>query len=332
MSKLLEVENLHTVFHTYAGTVQAVRGVSLSIEPGQVLGIVGESGCGKSVTMLSILGLLDEIGEVTKGNVTFDEKNLRDLSDKNLQHIRGNDIGMIFQDPMTSLNPAYRIGDQLTEHLRIHKKMDKKQAMAKARKILVEVGIPNPDQRLKQYPHEFSGGMRQRVMIAMALITEPKLLIADEPTTALDVTIQAQILEILKDLRKTHGTAIILITHDLGIVAEMCDSVCVMYGGKIVERAHVRDLYYTTRHPYTKGLLASVPNPHEVDGQKLTPIAGQPPDLINPPTGCPFAARCSYAMQMCTVSMPEVIRYENGAEVACFLHHRQVIEQKGRMI
>lgn len=325
---ILDVKNLSTVFHSYVGTVQAVRDVSLSVDKGGSLGIVGESGCGKSVTMLSILGLLDDIGEITGGEIVFDGTSLKGVSDKDLQKIRGNKVGMIFQDPMTSLNPAYTVGDQLTEHLRIHKKVDKRVAMERARKALGEVGIPNPEERLRQYPHEFSGGMRQRVMIAMALITEPKLLIADEPTTALDVTIQAQILDILKSLRKTHNTAIILITHDLGIVADMCENVNVMYGGKIVERAPVRDLFYRTLHPYTKGLLNSVPNPENLDKRKLMPIPGQPPDLINPPKGCPFVARCPYAMKLCAAAMPETIVFDTGREVSCWLHHPQVIKER----
>jgi len=330
MENLLEVRGLETVFDTWSGMVRAVRGVDLAVRPGESIGIVGEFGCGKSVTMLSILGLLDDIGKVVKGEVIFDGKPIHTASEKELQGIRGRHIGMIFQDPMTSLNPVYTVGDQLTEHLYVHRKIGRKDAWAKAREALGEVGIPEPEARLKQYPHEFSGGMRQRVMIAMALITGPKLLIADEPTTALDVTIQAQIMELLQRLRKNHGTAVILITHDLGVVADFCERVYVMYGGKIIEHAPVRDLYYRTSHPYTQGLLGSVPNPETLADHELTPIPGQPPDLLHPPAGCPFVDRCPQAMKLCAGTMPPAFTVDQGHDVACWLHHPQIAREAVR--
>ena len=278
MSKLLEVKNLKTTFKTHVGDVQAVRGVSFQLEKGEALGIVGESGCGKSVTMMTIMRLLGNNSKIEADNITFDGLDITNATEKEMQLIRGNDMSMIFQDPMTSLNPLFTIGDQLTEHLIKHKKISKKQARQEAIKMLDMVGIPSPEKRLKQYPHEFSGGMRQRVMIAMSLICEPKLIIADEPTTALDVTIQAQILDLMKDLKEKLNSSIILITHDLGVVADLCSRINVMYGGTIVEEGTAEDIFYRSKHPYTWGLLRSVPNPKSELKEKLIPIDGQPPD------------------------------------------------------
>ena len=299
MSKLLEVKNLKTSFKTHIGDVQSVRGVSFHLNKGEALGVVGESGCGKSVTMMTIMRLLGENAKIEAETITFDNKDITKPTEKLMQTIRGNDMSMIFQDPMTSLNPLFTVGDQLTEHLIKHKKISKKEAKEKAIKMLDMVGIPSPEKRLKQYPHEFSGGMRQRVMIAMSLICEPKLIIADEPTTALDVTIQAQILDLMKDLKEKLDTSIILITHDLGVVADLCSRINVMYGGVIVEEGTTEDIFYRGKHPYTWGLLRSVPNPKSELKEKLIPIEGQPPDLLKPPVGCPFTARCDYAMRIC---------------------------------
>ncbi|WP_238884886.1 ABC transporter ATP-binding protein [Clostridium sp. YIM B02551] len=321
MSKLLEVKDLKTSFFTHVGEVKSVRGISFSLEKGEALGIVGESGCGKSVTMMSIMKLLQENGKITDGEVDFNGKDITKFSEKEMEKIRGNEMGMIFQDPMTSLNPVFTVGQQLTEHYIKHKKVSKAEADKKAIEMLNLVGIPSPEKRMKQYPHEFSGGMRQRVMIAMALICEPKLLIADEPTTALDVTIQAQILELMKKLKDELGTSIILITHDLGVVADVCSKINVMYGGLIVETGDVREIFYNPRHPYTWGLLGSVPNPKKLLKEKLTPIEGQPPDLLNPPAGCPFAARCKYAMKVCLENQPPLMEIGENHRAACWLNH-----------
>lgn len=320
MNKLLEVKNLKTSFFTQFGEVQAVGGVSFDLEYGQVLGIVGESGCGKSVTMMSIMKLLDDNGKVKEGNVRFEGEDIVSLSEDEMCKIRGNDISMIFQDPMTSLNPLMTIGNQLMEPLRIHKKMSKDEAYKKSIELLELVGIPSPKDRMKQYPHEFSGGMRQRVMIAMALSCNPKLLIADEPTTALDVTIQAQILEIMKDIKEKLNTSIILITHDLGVVADICDRINVMYGGIVVEKGDAREIFYESRHPYTWGLMESVPNPNTLIRERLKPIDGQPPDLFKPPKGCPFFARCSHAMKVCENNRPPLFEISKGHEAACWLN------------
>lgn len=321
MSKLLEVKNLRTSFSTYAGDVQAVRGVSFYLDKGEALGIVGESGCGKSVTMMSIMRLLSDNGKLTDGEITFDGKMISGYSEREMESIRGNDIGMIFQDPMTSLNPVFTVGDQLIEPLIKHRKISKKEATEQAIKILELVGIPSPEKRIKQYPHEFSGGMRQRVMIAMSLICEPKLIIADEPTTALDVTIQAQILDLMKDLKTKLNTSIILITHDLGVVADICSRINVMYGGIVVETGTTRDIFYKGRHPYTWGLLNSVPNPKSTVKEKLQPIDGQPPDLLKPPVGCPFTARCKYSMKICLEKQPPLFDLSEGHKCACWLCH-----------
>ncbi|MPM41073.1 Oligopeptide transport ATP-binding protein OppD [bioreactor metagenome] len=321
MSRLLEVKNLKTSFKTHIGDVQAVRGVSLHLDKGEALGIVGESGCGKSVTMMSIMRLLADNAIIDSEEITFNGKNITNPTEKEMQEIRGNEMAMIFQDPMTSLNPLFTVGQQLTEHLIKHKKVSKAEANDLAIKMLDMVGIPSPEKRLKQYPHEFSGGMRQRVMIAMSLICEPKLIIADEPTTALDVTIQAQILDLMKDLKEKINSSIILITHDLGVVADLCTRINVMYGGIVVEEGTDEDIFYNARHPYTWGLLNSVPNPKSEVKEKLTPIEGQPPDLLKPPVGCPFAARCKYAMKVCIEKQPPLFEISKGHKSACWLCH-----------
>ena len=327
MEKILEIKNLNTSFFTHVGEVKAVRNVSITLEKGRALGIVGESGSGKSVTMLSIMKLLTDNGKLTDGQILFDNKDITNYNNKEMRTIRGNAIGMIFQDPMTSLNPVLTIEKQMIEPIMLHKKVSKQEAKKLAIDMLKLVNIPSPEARLKQYPHEFSGGMRQRVMIAIALSCNPKLIIADEPTTALDVTIQAQILELFKDIRQNLNTSIILITHDLGIVADLCDSVNVMYGGCIVERGTTREIFYNPRHPYTWGLLNSVPNPNNLIREKLKPIEGQPPDLLDPPKGCPFAPRCDYAMEVCLNDMPQDFEIKetdsksSSHSAACWLNH-----------
>lgn len=321
MEKLLEIKNLHTSFYTHVGEVKAVRGVSLDLDKGEAIGIVGESGSGKSITMMSTMRLLTDNGKITEGQVLFDEKDLSKLREKEMEKIRGNEIGMIFQDPMTSLNPVFTIGEQLIEPLIKHKKMSKTDAFKKAVEMLKLVGIPSPEKRMKQYPHEFSGGMRQRAMIAMSLVCAPKLLIADEPTTALDVTIQAQILELMKDLKTKIDMSIILITHDLGVVADVCNRIYVMYGGTIVESGTSRDIFYNPKHPYTWGLLRSVPNPKEDIKERLKPIEGTPPDLLKPPAGCPFAPRCEYTLKVCLTERPPHFEINEGHCSACWLNH-----------
>ncbi|MGL5189957.1 MAG: ABC transporter ATP-binding protein [Cetobacterium sp.] len=322
MKKLLEVKNLKTSFTTHHGEVQAVRGVTFDLLKGEVLGVVGESGSGKSITMMSIMKLLEENGEIKEGEITFNNERIDRLTEKEMNSIRGDKISMIFQDPMTSLNLLIPIGKQITETLIVHKGMSKKDAFEKGVQLLEDVGIPMGRTRMKQYPHEFSGGMRQRVMIAMALATNPELLIADEPTTALDVTIQAQILDLMRKIKKTSDTSIILITHDLGVVAEMCDRINVMYGGVIVEQGMTRDIFYNTKHPYTLGLLKSVPNPERVGKEKLKPIMGTPPDLLNPPKGCPFYQRCEYSMKVCKDNMPPFFEIDENHRSACWLNHK----------
>ncbi|MGL5981750.1 MAG: ABC transporter ATP-binding protein [Cetobacterium sp.] len=322
MEKLLEVKNLKTSFSTHHGEVQAVRGVSFDLFKGEVLGVVGESGSGKSITMMSIMKLLEENGKIKEGEILFNGERIDGLTEKEMNKIRGDKISMIFQDPMTSLNLLIPIGKQIIETLIVHKGMSKKDAFEKGVELLDAVGIPMGRTRMGQYPHEFSGGMRQRVMIAMALATNPELLIADEPTTALDVTIQAQILELMKKIKKTSDTSIILITHDLGVVAEMCDRVNVMYGGVIVEQGVTRDIFYNTKHPYTLGLLKSVPNPERIGKEKLKPIMGTPPDLLSPPAGCPFYQRCDFAMKVCKDSMPPFFEIDGNHKSACWLNHK----------
>ena len=319
MVKLLEVIELATHFYTAEGVVKAVDGVSYDLEEGETLGLVGESGCGKSVSALSVMRLIPwPPGKIVGGQVLFDGENLLDLADAGMRRIRGNKIAMVFQEPMTSLNPVLTIGRQLTETLELHLRMDKRSARQRAAELIQMVGIPDAERRLSQYPHQFSGGMRQRIMIAMALSCNPKLLIADEPTTALDVTIQAQILELMKTLCRDFGTALIIITHNLGVVARYADRVNVMYAGKIVERGTAREIYGDPRHPYTLGLLHSVPRLDEPRKQKLDPIEGQPPDLIELPPGCSFRERCRFAVDRCAVEVPPLMDVSNGHTSACW--------------
>lgn len=302
--KLLSVRDLKTSFFTHVGEVKAVRGISFDVNEGEVLGIVGESGSGKSVTSLSIMGLLQYPGRVVDGEILLNGKDILTYSKDQMRKVRGKEIAMIFQDPMTSLNPVYTIGNQVMEMILEHEKMTKREARARAIEMLKLVGIPAAEKRIDSYPHEFSGGMRQRVMIALALSCNPKLLIADEPTTALDVTIQAQILSLIKSLNKQFGMTTMLITHDLGVVATVCDKVAVMYGGLIMEYGTVDEIFYHPRHPYTMGLLGSIPHVDGGEKRRLIPIDGTPPDLINPPKGCPFSTRCKYCMNVCTREQP----------------------------
>ena len=318
---LLEVKNLNTSFHIGVGTVQAVRGVSFSVAEGESIGIVGESGSGKTQTMLSVMGLLPAYAEITADSMLFNGRELTKLTAKEMRAIQGSEIGMIFQDPMTSLNPLFTVENQLTEPLRIHQKMSKAQARARALELLNLVEIPNPEARLKQYPHEFSGGMRQRVMIAIAIACNPKMVIADEPTTALDVTIQAQILDLLNHLKQETKTSIIMITHDLGVIASMCSRILVMYGGTICEEGTAREIFYDARHPYTWGLLNSIPKIHGDPNEKLIPIHGTPPDMLMPPKGCPFAPRCSHCMPVCREYMPPRSVLSDTHAVSCHLMH-----------
>ncbi|MBE6069219.1 MAG: ABC transporter ATP-binding protein [Clostridium lundense] len=323
MSHLLEVKDLKVTFHTYAGEVQSVRGVSFHVDKGETLAIVGESGCGKSVTSKSIMRLIPTPpGDIKEGSqILFDGKDVLKMSDKELRDLRGEDISMIFQDAMTSLNPTMKIGDQIAENLIIHRGMNKKEALDEAVKMLKLVNIPNADKRVSQYPHEFSGGMRQRAMIAMALACNPKVLIADEPTTALDVTIQAQIMDLIRELQDKLGTAVILITHDLGVVAGVATKIQVMYAGMIIERGTREELFYNSKHPYTWALLQSVPRLDTKHKNELYSIPGTPPDLLKPPVGCPFASRCAYRMEICNEEMPEVTKLSETHEVQCWLQH-----------
>lgn len=302
--KLLSVRDLKTSFFTHVGEVKAVRGISFDVNEGEVLGIVGESGSGKSVTSLSIMGLLQYPGRVVDGEILLNGEDILTYSKNQMRKVRGKEIAMIFQDPMTSLNPVYTIGNQIMEMILEHEKMTKREARARAIEMLKLVGIPAAEKRIDSYPHEFSGGMRQRVMIALALSCNPKLLIADEPTTALDVTIQAQILSLIKSLNKQFGMTTMLITHDLGVVATVCDKVAVMYGGLIMEYGTADEIFYHPRHPYTMGLLGSIPHVDGGEKRRLIPIDGTPPDLINPPKGCPFSTRCKYCMNVCTQEQP----------------------------
>ncbi len=319
MEKILEVQDLHVHFSTYGGQVQAVRGVSFHVAKGETLAIVGESGCGKSVTVNAIMRLIpDPPGKITGGSVRFQGKELTDLPEKAMRNIRGVDISMIFQDPMTALNPTLTIGTQLMEGLREHQRISGRKATQKALEMMHLVGIPNPKERMKQYPHQFSGGMQQRIVIAMALICEPELLIADEPTTALDVTIQAQILDLFERIQERTGVSIILITHDLGVVAKVADRIAVMYAGKIVETGAKKEIFYHPEHPYTKGLLKSVPR-LDIEGEKLLPIDGTPPDLFSPPKGCPFTARCHFAMEVCDKVYPLGSELSESHHVDCWL-------------
>lgn len=317
MNNLLELDNLQTTFRTRDGDVHAVRGVSFHVQPGELVGIVGESGCGKSVTCKSIIQLLGSNGRITGGQIRFDNDDLAQKTPEQMRAIRGNQIAMIFQDPMTALNPVLTIGKQMAEILMRNKGLNKKAARAASIAMLEQVGIAEAERRYDQYPHEFSGGMRQRVMIAIALSCDPKLLIADEPTTALDVTIQAQILRLLKSLQQKTHTAILLITHDLGVVAQVCSRVVVMYGGLVMEEGSVEDIFYRPAHPYTQGLLASLPHPEQTS-HRLSPIEGSPPGLLNPPPGCPFAERCPQRMPQCE-RQPAFYSPKPGHRAACWL-------------
>jgi len=316
---ILSVDNIVTQFNTAEGTVYAVNGVSFDLRAGELLGVVGESGCGKSVTMMSLVKLIPmPPAKIVKGSAVFDNKDLIQMDLEELQGIRGGQIGFIFQDPMTSLNPVLTVGYQLTEALRLHKGMSKRAARARAVEILELVGIPLAKKRLNDFPHQFSGGMRQRVMIAIALSCEPKVLIADEPTTALDVTIQAQILDLVKRLRQELGMAIIWVTHDLGVVASLADRVMVMYSGFIVERADVKQLYGNPKHPYTIALLQTLPELEGERAERLESIEGQPPDQLRAPTSCPFAPRCSYAFDRCSQENPLLQNVSSQHEVTCW--------------
>ncbi|MCT4606046.1 MAG: ABC transporter ATP-binding protein [Marinisporobacter sp.] len=319
--RILEVKNLYTSFFTHVGEVKAIRGVSFHLDKGEAIGLVGESGSGKSVTSMSIMRLLQYPGKITEGEMTFKDQNIRKLSEREMQSIRGNEIAMIFQDPMTSLNPVYTVGNQIIEAIRKHQKLSKKEARQKAIEMLKIVGIPSPEKRMDNYPHEFSGGMRQRAMIAMALSCEPSLLIADEPTTALDVTIQAQILELMKELKEKINTSIILITHDLGVVADVCSRILVMYGGLIMEEGTTEQIFYNPKHPYTCGLLKSIPRLDLGQKERLVPIEGTPPDLLKPPKGCPFADRCSYTMKICEEVKPPYFEVGENHRCMCWLLH-----------
>jgi oligopeptide transport system ATP-binding protein len=322
VENLLEVRDLHVSFDTYGGAVKAVRGVSFDVKKGECVAIVGESGCGKSVTAQSLMKLIPmPPGKIVQGSIKFDGREIVPLSDQEMQRVRGWDIGMIFQDPMTSLNPTMTIGRQIAEGLVKHQGISWAEARTKALQMLQHVGIPRPEERLDSYPYQFSGGMRQRVMIAIALACNPKLLIADEPTTALDVTIQAQILEVMKRLKKEFDTSIILITHDLGVVAGMADRVVVMYAGQVVEQGTVDDIFYRPQHPYTWGLLRSVPRLDDTEKRQLASIPGTPPDLFAPPAGCSFADRCDHAMAVCRQFQPELTRLSSEHEVHCWLKH-----------
>ena len=321
MENLLEVKNLNTSFRIGVGTVQAVRGISFHVGQGESVGIVGESGSGKSVTMLSVMGLLPNYADISADSILFDGREMTKLGPKELRAMHGSEIGMVFQDPMTSLNPLFNVESQLTEPLRIHQGMNKTQARARALELLRQVEIPNPEARLKQYPHELSGGMRQRVMIAIAIACGPKMVIADEPTTALDVTIQAQILDLLNHLKHSTKTSIIMITHDLGVIASMCSRILVMYGGTIAEEGTAREIFYEPRHPYTWGLLNSIPKLTGDPNEKLIPINGTPPDMLMPPKGCPFAPRCRYCMPVCREYMPPRTVLSDTHAVACHLMH-----------
>jgi oligopeptide transport system ATP-binding protein len=362
MSKILEVKNLETSFFTHLGEVKAVRNISWDLKKGGILGIVGESGSGKSVSSLSIMRLVESPGRIKNGQILFDGLDLTQLTEKEMQDFRGSEISMIFQDPMTSLNPVFSIQNQMIEVIRRHMhiteekareeaseiKDDKKreavleliaqgitrsynkdEAIARAIEYLTLVGIPEPESRIKQYPFEFSGGMRQRALIAMALSCEPKLLIADEPTTALDVTIQAQILNLLKGIQKELSTSIIFITHDLGVIAEVCDDVVVMYGGMVMEKGSVNDIFYNPQHPYTRGLHQSIPK--DIVGQKerLVPIDGSPPDLLNPPKGCPFSPRCKYAMEICLEKPAPAYKISETQVSACWLQDKDAPDVDG---
>lgn len=326
---LVDIRHERLSFFTPVGEVKALNDISLHIREGEVLGVVGESGSGKSVTSYSLMGLVPYPGKLLDGDIFFNGHHINLMSERELRKIRGNEVSMIFQDPMTSLNPVFTVGNQIREVILLHTGMNHKQANDRARELLQLVGISEPDKRLRQYPHELSGGMRQRVMIAIALACEPKLLIADEPTTALDVTIQAQILELMMELKEKLGMAIMLITHDLGVVAGTCDRIAVMYGGKVVESGATDEIFYHPAHEYTKGLLLSVPNLTEKEHRKLVPIEGSPVDMLNPPAGCPFAPRCPSCMKICLKRMPEYTHLSEDHYSACWLLDKARFEANG---
>ncbi len=324
---ILEVKNLHTSFFTDSGEVKAVNGVSFSLKPGEIIGIVGESGSGKSVTAYSIMQILAETGRIIEGQVLYKGQDITKFSKKEMAGFRGKCCSIIFQDPMTSLNPVYTIGNQITEAIRLHTDKTRQQAKDRAVEMLELVGVNEPARRIKQYPYELSGGMRQRVMIAMALACEPDILIADEPTTALDVTIQAQILELMQDLQKTMGMAIIMVTHDLGVIADMCDKIMVMYGGSICERGTADDIFYSPCHEYTKGLLRSIPNVNN-SHERLIPISGTPINLLNMPRGCAFCSRCDHAMKICLEQKPEELSLSETHKASCWMNVKRLMDEK----
>ena len=327
--KLLEIKDERLSFFTPAGEVKALNGVTLSMDEGEVLGIVGESGSGKSVTAYSVMGLTAYPGRLIGGTIRFNGHQIDTMTEKEFRKIRGNEVSIIFQDPMTSLNPVYSIGNQIEESILLHTDKTKAEAKERSKELLELVGINEPEKRLKQYPHELSGGMRQRVMIAIALACEPKLLIADEPTTALDVTIQAQILELMQELRKKLGMSIIMITHDLGVVASMCEKIAVMYAGHIVEYGTADEIFYSPKHEYTKGLIKSIPKLNAEEKERLVPIEGQPVDLLIPPAGCPFAPRCASCMKICLRKMPPKTELSDTHYSHCWLLQKEEFEKGG---
>ena len=324
---ILSVQNLHTSFHTDKGEVKAVNGVTFNLEKGKILGIVGESGSGKSVTAYSIMRILEKNGRITEGKILYKGQDIAEFSEKQMREFRGKCCSIIFQDPMTSLNPVFTVGNQLREAIELHTDRKGKEAEARAIEMLTLVGVNEPEKRVKQYPYELSGGMRQRVMIAMALACEPDILIADEPTTALDVTIQAQILELMQSLQKKLGMAIIMVTHDLGVIADMCDEIIVMYGGRVCERGTAEDIFYRPHHEYTKGLLRSIPNVDRI-GEKLIPIPGTPINLLNMPKGCAFCPRCEEAMKICIVEQPPEMQMPDGHFASCWLNVKAAMEEE----
>ena len=324
---ILSVQNLHTSFHTDKGEVKAVNGVTFNLEKGKILGIVGESGSGKSVTAYSIMRILEKNGRITEGKILYKGQDIAEFSEKQMREFRGKCCSIIFQDPMTSLNPVFTVGNQLREAIELHTDRKGKEAEARAIEMLTLVGVNEPEKRVKQYPYELSGGMRQRVMIAMALACEPDILIADEPTTALDVTIQAQILELMQSLQKKLGMAIIMVTHDLGVIADMCDEIIIMYGGRVCERGTAEDIFYRPHHEYTKGLLRSIPNVDRI-GEKLIPIPGTPINLLNMPKGCAFCPRCEEAMKICIEEQPPEMQMPDGHFASCWLNVKAAMEEE----
>ena len=327
---LVDIKNERLSFFTPAGEVKALNDVTIHLGEGEVLGIVGESGSGKSVTAYSLMGLTAHPGKLLGGSLEFNGHHVENMTEREMRKIRGNEISIIFQDPMTSLNPVYTVGNQIEEVIRLHTDKNRSEAKARAKELLELVGINEPEKRLKQYPHELSGGMRQRVMIAIALACEPKLLIADEPTTALDVTIQAQILELMMELKEKLGMAIIMITHDLGVVASMCDKIAVMYAGRIVEYGETDDIFYNPSHMYTKGLIRSMPRLDTTEHEKLVPIEGTPVDMLNPPAGCPFAPRCDAAMKICLREMPPQTDLAGCHYTKCWLSQKEQFEAQSK--